>query len=149
VDPRVANAVFGFSRFMPILALFLAALLFHRIGTRYAIVFALVGQGLAVLLLGVLTGPLRLVMVFLQPAIGALFFPAGFAALSGLMPRESRNVGISMVLPPAVFLGVGVIPAVVGYMGDTVTFARGFVILGAVMTVIATTAFFVRFREDQ
>ena len=148
IEPRTANAVFGISRFLPIVSLSVAAVLADRFGPRYTITVALVGSGLAVVLLGLAGGWLRILMVFVQPTIGAIFFPAGFAALSSLLPAESRNIGISMVLPLSVVLGVGVLPAFVGYMGEVATFARGFIILGAATAVLGATALLVRFYDD-
>ena len=148
IEPRVANTVFGVSRFMPILSLTVAAVLFDKFGPRYTITFALVGSGLSILLLGIGGAALRIIMVFLQPAIGALYFPAGFAAASSLLPAESRNIGLSMVLPIAVVLGVGVLPAAVGYMGEVATFGRGFLILGLMTIVLGSTALFVHFYDD-
>jgi NNP family nitrate/nitrite transporter-like MFS transporter len=148
IEPRLANAVFGISRFMPVLSLSIAALIADRFGPRYTITVALVGSGLAVVVLGASTGWLRIVTVFLQPAIGAIFFPAGFAAVSALLPAESRNVGISMVLPISVVLGVGVLPAFVGYMGEVASFSRGFMILGAATVVLGAMAMLVHFYED-
>ena len=148
IDPRIANTVFGLSRFMPVLSLSLAALLFDRFGPRSTITFSLVGSGLSVVLLGLAGGGLRIAMVFLQPAIGALYFPAGFAAASSLLPPESRNIGLSMILPASVVLGVGVLPAAVGYMGETASFGQGFVILGVATAVIGLTALLVRFHHE-
>jgi MFS transporter, NNP family, nitrate/nitrite transporter len=141
VEPRLANAVFGVSRFMPLIALFAAAVLFDRIRPSLLMALALAGQGVALVLLGLTAGWIRLVVVFLQPAIGALYFPAGFAALASLMPPDARNVGVSLTLPTAVFLGVGVIPSVVGYMGEHFTFAAGFVGLGLVMIILSFLSF--------
>ena len=145
VDPRLANTIFGISRFMPLVSLFLAALLFDKIGSRFLMIAALAGQGIALVVVGLSGGWLRLAVVFVQPAIGALFFPAGFAALSALLPPVSRNVGVSMTLPVAVFLGVGVIPAVMGFLGENFSFAGGFTGLGIVMVVSSLAAFFGRF----
>jgi MFS family permease len=118
---------------------FASARLTHRRLIPFAGVVAAVGTSvLAVLLLGLTGGRLRILMVFVQPAVGAIFFPAGFAAVSSLLPAESRNVGISMVLPISVVLGVGVLPA----------FAQGFAILGAATTVLGATALLVRFYGD-
>ncbi len=149
VNPRLANTVFGISRFMPLVTLLAAAFFVDRIRPRVLMAFALAGQGLALVLLGTFTGWGRLLVVFLQPAIGALYFPAGFAALSSLMPPESRNVGVSMTLPTAVFLGVGVIPSVVGYMGEYFTFAGGFIGLGGIMAAVSVLSFTGRFTRDR
>ncbi len=147
IDPRIANTVFGLSRFMPIISLSVAAFLFDRFGPRITIAFALVGSGLTIVILGFGGRALQIFMVFLQPAIGALYFPAGFAAASSLLPAESRNIGLSMILPIAVVLGVGVLPAAVGYMGEVSSFARGFVILGATTIVLGSSSLFVRFYD--
>ncbi len=145
LDQATANTIFGVSRILPIAALFASAFVFDRLGPRRTIAFSVAGAGVSVLVMGLTTGVVRLAMVFLQPSLGALYFPAGFAALSGLSPGKSRNVGISMVLPLAVIFGVGVVPTLVGQMGDTVSFGAGFVILGTTMTLLGPTALLVNF----
>jgi len=95
-----ANTLFGFSRFLPIGALLIGAVVVGKIGIRRTIVIALAGSGTAVLLLALTRGGVRAVMIFLQPALGALFFPAGFAADhcrkfvskgNGSIEKKSRN----------------------------------------------------------
>jgi NNP family nitrate/nitrite transporter-like MFS transporter len=146
LSPSVANMVFGISRVLPIVALFVSALVADRLGPRRTIVLSIAGTGIAVIVMGASGGILRVLMVFLQPSLGALFFPAGFSALAALTPGGSRNVGISMVLPLAVIFGVGVVPALVGHMGDTVSFSQGFVVVGSVMVVAGAIAPFAMFR---
>lgn len=144
MNQEFANAIFGLSRFTPILALLIGTLVFHRFGIGHTIAFALIGSGLAILLLGVTNGTLRTILVFLQPTIGALFFPAGFAAMSALLPQESRNIGVSMVLPFSVIIGIGIIPSFLGAMGDHYTFALGFVFIGVAMISVGAIPFFHR-----
>lgn len=98
---------------------------------------ALVGTGLAVLLIGLSSGAPLIVAVFLQPSIGALFFPAGFATLSAVAPPRSRNVAVSVALPFSALIGIGLIPAWLGLMSDLAGFREGFVLVG---TVIAAAA---------
>lgn len=140
LPPGTANTVFGVSRVMPIIALFTAAVALNRFRPSAVIATIFASAGLFLLSLGFVRGWARLAVVFLQPSITALFFPAGFAALAALAPGTSRNVAISMVLPPAVILGVGVVPAFIGYMGDTVGFARGFSLLGVAMIFLGPLA---------
>lgn len=142
ISPTIANSIFGASRVLPIVALFVSALISDRIGPRWTIVLSVAGAGAVVVLMGTTEGIVRIVTVFLQPTIGALFFPAGFSALAALSPGRSRNVGISMVLPLAVIFGVGVVPALVGQMGDTISFSAGFVILGTTMVIAGISAIF-------
>lgn len=128
-----ANSIFGISRFLPIVALLTAGLLMDRLGRRRTILLTLAGAGLTIVLMGLIRGPLLVAVVFLQPTIGALYFPAGLAALANVGPPQSRNVAVSMILPVSALLGTGLIPAFLGYMGDVLTFSAGFLLVGGVI----------------
>lgn len=141
---QAANRVFGISRFLPIVALLTAGLVMDRIGVRRTVMATVCGAGLAILLMGILKGPLLVAAVFLQPTIGALYFPAGLAALATVGPARSRNVAVSMVLPVSVLIGTGLIPAFLGYMGDAVSFTTGFLIVGGLMMLLSFLALFLR-----
>ncbi len=135
-----ANNIFGISRFLPILSLLTAGLFLDRFGWKLTIRATIFGTGLTALLMGILKGPLLIVAIFLQPAVGALFFPAGLVALSMVGPPRSRNVAVSMVLPPAMLMGTGLIPAFLGYMGDEASFSLGFVLVGILIMVSSLLA---------
>ncbi len=128
-----ANNVFGISRVLPIATLTLAAFILDKIGRRTTLAVSLFGTGLAVVLIGLSSGGLLVGAVFLQPSIGALFFPAGFATLSAVAPARSRNVAVSVALPFSGLIGIGLIPAWLGLMGDQAGFRQGFVLVGAVI----------------
>ncbi len=135
-----ANNIFGVSRFLPVAALMSAVFIVDRIGRRTAMFVALFGTGLAVLLIGLSSGVPLIVAVFLQPSIGALFFPAGFATLSAVAPPRSRNVAVSVALPFSALIGIGLIPAWLGLMSDLAGFREGFVLVGAVIAAGAVLA---------
>lgn len=139
-----ANSIFGVSRFLPIAALLTAGLLMDRMGLRRTLMITLAGAGLTILLMGFLRGPLLVVVVFLQPTIGALYFPAGLSALAKVGPPQSRNVSVSMVLPVSALIGTGLIPAFLGYMGDVLSFSAGFLIVGGVMILASFFSFLMR-----
>jgi len=142
------NTVFGISRFVPAAALLTAGLMLDRIGIRRTIFWNMIISGAAIALLGLLHGNWLIAVIFLQPAVGALFLPAGMAALSAIGPARSRNVAVSMVLPIASFVGNGGIPAFVGFMGDAVSFSAGFMIIGTLMVLLAGLTRFIRLNTD-
>ncbi|MDZ7793865.1 MAG: MFS transporter [Spirochaetia bacterium] len=142
-----ANSIFGISRFLPIVALLTAGLVMDRIGLRRTLMITLAGAGLTILLMGFLRGPLLVTVVFLQPTIGALYFPAGLAALAKIGPPQSRNVSVSMVLPVSALIGTGIIPAFLGYMGDILSFSTGFLIVGITITLLSMLARFISIAE--
>jgi len=141
---KSANNVFGISRFLPILALLSAGLVMDRIGVRRTVMITICGAGLTIFLMGVLQGPALVVVVFLQPTIGALYFPAGLAVLAKVGPPRSRNVAVSMLLPLSAVLGTGIIPSFLGYMGDVAGFTLGFLIVGGVTMAAGLLSVFLR-----
>ncbi|MFO7729783.1 MAG: MFS transporter, partial [Spirochaetia bacterium] len=140
--------IFGISRFLPIVGLLTAGLVMDRIGVRRTVMATVCGAGLAILLMGILKGPLLVVAVFLQPTIGALYFPAGLAALATVGPARSRNVAVSMVLPVSALIGTGMIPAFLGYMGDVVSFTAGFLIVGGLMMLLSSLSLALRTKPS-
>ncbi len=139
-----ANRIFSISRVLPIVALLTAGLLMDRIGIRRTVMITLFGSGLTILLMGLLHGPVLVLIVFLQPTIGALYFPAGLTALANVGPPESRNVAVSMVLPVAAVLGTGIIPSFLGFMGDVVSFSVGFMCVGIFLMAASLLSFILK-----
>ncbi|RKX78110.1 MAG: MFS transporter, partial [Spirochaetes bacterium] len=94
-----ANNLFGISRIICIVAIFFSGFLVDRIGIKKTIFLILLCSGAAILLLAISSGAILLIMIFLQPAIIALFFPAGLAALSSIGPPQTRNLVVSLIIP--------------------------------------------------
>ncbi len=142
-----ANTIFGISRVVPIAALMSAGLVIDSIGIRRGIGITIFLAGASIVLVGLLEGIPLIIMIFLQPAAGALFFPAGIAAVSLIGPSRTRNVAFSMLLPLASFLGTGAIPAFIGYMGEHASFRIGFIAAGAVTCLSSFLAVFLKIEE--
>jgi NNP family nitrate/nitrite transporter-like MFS transporter len=82
--------------------------------------------GLSTLLMGLVSGPWLILLVFVQPMLAVCFFPAGFAALSLLGSSEIRNFGVSVAVPVGFLFGGGALPIGIGILGDAGNFAAGF-----------------------
>jgi NNP family nitrate/nitrite transporter-like MFS transporter len=130
MDQYWANTLVALSRVSGLGMAFLAGWATDRFGARriMAAVFLLTGTMTA--LLSVTKGIWMVLIVFSQPMLAVCFFPAGFAALSCIGPPRSRNVAVSLTIPFAFLFGAGAIPAGIGIMGDTVSFAFGFALVG-------------------
>ena len=103
--------------------------------------------GLATISLGVSADRWLLFILFIQPALTGSFFPAGFSALSRIAPSNLRSVLSSLAIPVAFFTGVGVFPALFGYLGQAHSFSLGFVLVGSLMLLGPLFAFSLRFIE--
>jgi NNP family nitrate/nitrite transporter-like MFS transporter len=79
-------------------------------GEKKAIALFLFCSGVVTMFLGLFTGAWLKVMVFLQPALIACYFPPGFAALSRIVQPDYRSLATSWVTPAALVWGAGCCP---------------------------------------
>ena len=130
MDQYWANTLVAVSRVSGLGMAFLAGWATDRFGARKIMAAVFLLTGTMTFLLGVTKGSWMVLIVFAQPMLAVCFFPAGFAALSCIGPSSSRNVAVSLTIPLAFLIGAGAIPAGIGIMGDTVSFAFGFALVG-------------------
>ncbi|UCF03756.1 MAG: MFS transporter [Deltaproteobacteria bacterium] len=130
MDQYWANTLVAVSRVSGLGMAFLAGWATDRFGARRVMAAVFLLTGAMTFLLGVTKGYWIILIVFAQPMLAVCFFPAGFAALSCIGPSSSRNVAVSLTIPLAFLIGAGAIPTGIGIMGDTVSFAFGFALVG-------------------
>jgi NNP family nitrate/nitrite transporter-like MFS transporter len=73
------------------------------------------------------------VFVFIQPMIAVCFPPAALVALSLIGPHETRNIAVSITIPFAFLIGGGMLPILIGILGDAGAFGLGIVIVGGLI----------------
>ena len=133
MDLTFANTMIGLSQISGIVMVFVAGWITDRFGQKPTMFAALSAAAVLTILLGVAKGSFLLIVLFLQPALLSSFFPAAFGALSRIAPPSMRSVTNALGPPFAFLIGGGVLPAVIGYLGETYTFSRGIVMAGAFM----------------
>lgn len=74
--------------------------------------------------------------LFIQPLFTAMLFPTLFTLLAEIFPVHRQPLLLSIGMPVGSFLGVGIIPGILGIFGDQAGFAAGF--LGMGVTVAAS-----------
>ena len=135
IDRSTANALLGLSRISVIPVVFLSGWIVDRFGVRLTMAAVILFNGLAVVLLGALPGKWVILMVFLQPVLTGGFFPAGFAAISMIVPDKARSLSVSLSIFIAFFVGAGLVPLFLGIFGDAGMFGFSFVLVGLSMLV--------------
>ncbi len=130
MDQTLANTLIACSRILGVGASFIAGWAADRLGIRKTVITVFLITGLLTVLLGPVPDAVLYVVFFLQPTIAVCFFPAGFAALSSLGPPEIRSVAVSFTIPFAFTIGSGVVPTLIGVMGDRGSFGIGISVLG-------------------
>jgi NNP family nitrate/nitrite transporter-like MFS transporter len=142
-----ANTLIGLSQISGVFMVFAAGWITDRIGQKPTMVAALLVTATLTFLLGVVHGAALVIVLFLQPAVLSSFFPAAFAALSRIAPPAMRSVVNALGPPLAFLLGGGVLPAIIGYMGETYTFSTGIIAFGIFMAVGPVLVFFLRLGQ--
>lgn len=142
-----ANTLVTMSRILTLPMSFLTGWLADRFGLRRTMTFVLVLAGILTLFIGVLSGRLMQIVIFCQPVIAVCFFPPAFAALSHIGSKETRNVAISFTIPAAFLVGGGVVPNIIGILGEKGFFSMGFVVAGGLILSGAVLPFFLKFQD--
>lgn len=144
-----ANTLIGLSQVSALFMTFFAGWVTDRIGEKKAISIFLLASGVVTLLLGMTTGLWLKVVVFLQPALIVCYFPAGFAALARSVQPNLRSLATAWVTPSAFVLGGGLFPLLLGYMGQTVSFASGIILAGVIIIILGSVLpFFLNLIEQ-
>jgi MFS family permease len=137
MDPELVNFLIGLSRLSGLVIIFVAGYLVDRYGAKRVISVAMLSAGMATAAMSIEYRPLLIVAVFLQPILIACFFPAGFRVVSRIAPREMHNLTISFMFPIGYAVGAGLVPLLLGFLGDRVSFAFGFLLYGALLAAAA------------
>ena len=130
MDQTAANTLLSVSRTAAILSPFLVGWATDRFGPRRLLAVIMVCNGAATAMLGAGSEPLFRSALFVQPMLSTAFFPPIWTILSDIVDPRSRNLGVSLVVPPAFIMGGGVLPTVIGAFGDAGMFPVGFFLWG-------------------
>ena len=146
LDRDLANTVVALSRISGVFMALAGGWASDRIGPKKVMVIVFLLTGITTMLMGLAADRWVLAAVFVQPLLAVCFFPAGFAALSRIGPAGSRNLAVSLAIPIAFLLGGGAVPSLIGFMGDTVSFAAGILLVGALIAAGAPAAGLLKLR---
>ena len=130
---RLVNGLIGASRVTAFASILSAGSLADRYGFKLVVLVVMGVTGVATLLLGVASGTLLLVAVFVQPMIVGGFFPVGFRAITDVISPKIRNLAVAMAIPVANLMGGGIAPPLFSAVGASGSFRPAFVVLGVVV----------------
>jgi NNP family nitrate/nitrite transporter-like MFS transporter len=134
MDVNLANTLIALSRIPCIIIVFFGGWATDRIGPRRTLKIVLLITGLMTFFLGIASRSLISYIVFLQPLLAVCFFPAGFAAMSHIVPAKLRNIAVSLIIPLAIVIGGGLAPVFIGFIGDLGSFGVAIMICGGLIT---------------
>lgn len=134
-----ANTIVSFARLFGLVVVLLAGMITDRWDARKTMALILLAGGSVTASLGVLSGNLLLVAIFLQPAFAGCFFPVGFTVLSQMGPSA-----VAICVPIGFLIGAGAIPAAIGEMADAGFFSASMILSGFLIACGGPLAMMVR-----
>ncbi|MEX2029379.1 MAG: MFS transporter [Anaerolineales bacterium] len=133
LEPGVANGWLSLSFLPALLAVILAGWATDRFGVWKSMAVILFAAGADLVLLGLTHGPGVIPFLLLQPFSAVGFFTPSFAALSAVAQVRSRGLAVALAFPPAYLIGAGVVPSVLGALGNQGKFDLGIASLGSLI----------------
>jgi NNP family nitrate/nitrite transporter-like MFS transporter len=149
IDRNLANTLIALSRLSGLIMAFAGGWATDRFGPKVTLKIVFLITGIMTVVLGIAPAPFIPVVVFLQPFVAVCFFPAGFAALSFIVPPKSRNIAVSLTVPLAFLVGGGLVPIFIGIIGDIRSFALGILICGVLITAGAIFTGSLKFHDQE
>ncbi len=135
MSERTVNVLLSASRFSGPAMVFVAGWMADKLNVKRLFVTLFICIGFLTALLGLLRGLPLILVLFIQPLFNNAFFPTAFALMARVMPPNLRNLAVSLVVPMAYLIGGGVVPVLMGYLGEHGRFWVGFVILGSMIVL--------------
>ena len=148
MDQVWANTLVGLSRISPVGVAILSGWVTDHLGPKRALKVIFLANGISIMLLGLASGSWIIPLIFVQPMLASSFFPPGFAALSRIGRSDLKNIAVSLTMPVGFLIGGGVIPAMIGVVGQARSFSSGFMILGVVLAGGAFLVRYLKFAKD-
>jgi len=141
-DRNYANTLVSFSRVSGLFMTFVGGWAADRFGSGRTMIIVFFLTGISTVAMGITNGTGILFAVFMQPMVAVCFFPAGFKQLSRIGPPGTRNIVVSLTVPAAFLIGAGAVPTLIGFLGDSASFATGYILVGCLVTFGALAAWF-------
>jgi len=148
ISQNWANTLISFSRIPGLGMALVGGWASDRFGPKQTLSIVFLITGAMTFLLGTVPSSVITTFVFLQPIIAVCFFPAGLTALSLITPPRLRNVAVSFTTPFAFLVGGGIVPSLIGFIGDLRSFAVAISVVGGFIVTGAFFSKYLRFYEQ-
>ncbi len=146
-DPAQANSLISLSRVASIFMPLVGGWFGDRFGRELVMAVVLLVTGSLTTAMALAEGGwLLTLLVILQPLFAVCFFPAGFAVLSGFGPKKHAGLAVSFCLPISFLIGGGLMPTLIGIIGDSYSIATGIAIVGCLLIFVGILSLFVTLR---
>lgn len=118
------------ARILSVLTAIVAGIFADRFGLKRSMVITFVFCGALTSLMGTMTPSSSLLLFCLQSPIAACLMPLIHFAMATIVSPLKNAALVSISAPFGFFMGAGVVPQVLGFLGDFNLYAQGFILFG-------------------
>jgi MFS transporter, NNP family, nitrate/nitrite transporter len=136
-----ANTILGVSRIGLVIVAVGAGFIIDRLNLQKTLFLIMITTGALTILLGLASGWLISVLLFLQALCIIGFFPVGLVCLARIFSRERRSLATGIIMTTSTVFGSGMVPYLLGLSGDYISFRVGFVLLGVLVAALSFLPF--------
>jgi len=147
--PEQANHLLSLSRLLGPAAVIAAGIIVDRLGPKPTLIVYLVLVAISTMFLGMLHGSWLVVAVLIQPLFSVCFFTPAFAAIARVYPGRMNSSAVSMIVPFGLAGGGGLVPALVGFLGDRGGLGLGFILFGVILGLYTLVLPFLRLTQSK
>ena len=135
------NSILGMSRLGGIGVAVLCGFLIDRFNLKKLMFAMLFLSGICTILAGVVPAGFIGFSLFFQAIFMAGFFPAALVTVTKMFSSETRSVAIGIILAFSVIFGAGLVPYLLGFAGDLLSFRFGISLLGILVSLSSLLIF--------
>jgi len=128
-----ANLIVALSRLASLFTPFAGGWLGDRVGNTRVMAAVLLAGGLLTVVMGMSSGIFLIAIIVIQAMVAVCFFPSGLAVLSSYSVLGRHNVAISFCIPIGFVVGGGLVPLVIGRVGDMAGIGTGIALAGGLI----------------
>jgi MFS transporter, NNP family, nitrate/nitrite transporter len=135
-----ANYIVATTRIISLFTPFVGGWLGDRFGNTRVMAVILIGGGVLTGIMGISSGVFLIVLLILQAMVSVCFFPSGLAVLSSYSVAGKPNVALPFCIPFAFVIGGGVLPFLIGVIGDITSIGVGITLAGGTIFLTGIVA---------
>ena len=110
-----------------------------RVRIPWILIATIAGSAVSLVGMGFLEGTALGASIMVQASMPALMFPAIFKSVTEVFGVKEQSLVLSLTMPVAIFVALGIVPTILGWCGDQGHFDYGFASVG-VMTLVTLAA---------
>jgi len=119
------------ARLLSVLTAIAAGIIADRIGLKRSLMICLIFCGAFTALMGTINPSSSLLLFCLQSPLAACLMPLIHFAMATIVSPEKNAAIVSISAPFGFLMGAGIVPQVLGFLGDFNLYPQGFFIFGA------------------